>query len=124
VTPPGLALTDDLIFFSRIAEAARAAGLVVRQARTPGEFIQLAGQNAPSGVVIDLQNPGLEITSFLSELRAKCPIVPRVIAYGSHVETALLRAAREAGCDRVLPRSQFVKELDRDIALWFAPRDS
>jgi hypothetical protein len=47
--------------------------------------------------------------------------MPRVVGYGSHVEAELLRAAREAGCDPVLPRSKFVKDLDRDLTGWLTP---
>ena len=36
---------------------------------------------------------------------------PTIIGYGSHVDTATLKAARDAGCDVVLPRSKFVEEL-------------
>jgi hypothetical protein len=45
-----------------------------------------------------------------------------VVAYGSHVDTATLRAAREAGCDVVLPRSKFVEELPTALPTWLAPR--
>jgi CheY-like chemotaxis protein len=34
-----------------------------------------------------------------------------VIAFGSHVNAEALRAAREAGADRVLARSAFVRDL-------------
>jgi len=116
--PQGLVLSDDLIFFSRIAEAAKAAGLTVRQARTAAELVALASKRAPGGVILDLHNPGLDLPALLAELRAACPTMPRAIAYGSHVEAEVLRAARKTGCDRVLPRSQFVEELDREIAGW------
>jgi hypothetical protein len=43
---------------------------------------------------------------------------PRVVAYGSHVDAAGLRAARAAGCDIVLPRSQFVEELPGKLKEW------
>ena len=114
----GLILSDDLVFVSRIAATAQAAGLVVRQARTPAELIALAAKNPPPGVILDLQNPGLDLPGLLTELRSVCPVMPRVTAYGSHVEADLLRSAREAGCDLVLPRSKFVKELDSQIAPW------
>jgi CheY-like chemotaxis protein len=116
-----LVLSDDLIFVSRITESARAAGLSVRQARTAGELISLARREAPGGVILDLQNPGLDLAALLADLRIACPVMPRITAYGSHVETELLRTAREAGCDRVLPRSQFVKLLPDEISSWLAP---
>lgn len=120
-TPHGLMLCDDLIFFSRVAGAARASGLVVRQTKTPTDAITLATQHAPGGVIVDLQNPGLDLPAFLAELKAACPAMPRVVAYGSHVEAAVLRAARQAGCDRVMPRSQFAEELEGAIAEWLSP---
>jgi hypothetical protein len=50
--------------------------------------------------------------------------MPRVIAYGSHVETELLRDARRAGCDAALPRSLFVEKLEQEIASWLNPAAS
>ncbi len=121
MTADGLVLCDDLIFFSRIAGASRAAGLTVRQAKTASELVALAQKAAPAGVIVDLQNPGLDLPALLSELQAACPVMPRVVAYGSHVEAAVLRAARQAGCDRVMPRSQFAEELEKEIGAWLKP---
>ena len=121
MTPHGLVLSDDLIFFSRIAGAARAAGLAVRQVRTPADLLAAVRQAPPGGVVLDLHNPGLDLAAVLTELRKVCPAMPRVTAYGSHVEAEVLRAARRAGCDCVLPRSQFVEELERAIQEWLTP---
>ena len=39
-----------------------------------------------------------------------------VLAFGRHTEAALLREARDAGCDRVVPRSQFVEEMPSLLA--------
>lgn len=121
MTPQGLVLCDDLIFFSRISGAARAAGLLVRQTKTSADALALARQVTPAGVIVDLQNPGLDLPSFLAELKAECPVMPRVVAFGSHVEATALKAARQVGCDRVMPRSQFAKELEGAIAEWFKP---
>jgi len=121
VTPHGLILCDDLIFYSRVAGAARAAGLIVRQAKSMADLIALAKLAAPNGVILDLQNPGLELPALLAELKSMCVTMPRVIAYGSHVEAPALRAARQAGCDRVMPRSQFAEELETAIADWLQP---
>lgn len=120
----GLVLCDDLIFFSRIAGAAKVAGLAVRQVKTPAALLDVAKQSAPAGVILDLHNDGLDLPALLAELRIACPVMPRVVAYGSHVEAEVLRAARQAGCDRVLPRSKFVEELPTDIAAWLTPLDA
>lgn len=114
----GLMLSDDLVFFSRVAGTARAKGLSVRQVRTAAELLAAAGCQPPTGVLIDLQNPGLDLLPTLTELRAICPTMPPVTGYGSHVEKELMKAAREAGCDEVLPRSKFVHQLEDNLPGW------
>ena len=118
--PQGFMLCDDLIFFSRVAGAARAAGLNVRMVRTAADLLAAVRTEPPRGVIVDVHNPGLDLPSLLTQLQDACPTMPRVIAYGSHVEAAVLRAARQAGCDRVMPRSQFVEELEGKIGEWLS----
>ena len=117
----GLMLCDDLIFFSRVAATARAAGLEVKQVRTPAALLDAAKQGAPGGVILDLHAEGLDVPALLAGLRESCPVMPRTVAFGSHVEAELLRAARAAGVDRVMPRSQFVKELETGLRDWLRP---
>ncbi len=107
--PAGLLLSDDLIFASRIGGTAAALGLAVQAARTPEVLLDLARREAPRGVLLDLANPGLVLPDLLQHLRECCTPMPYVVAYGSHVDAAGLRTAREAGCDLVLPRSKFVE---------------
>jgi CheY-like chemotaxis protein len=117
-------LCDDLIFFSRVSGAARAAGLTVRMVRSAADLLAAARTESPRGVIVDVHNPGLDLPALLAELKEACPTMPRVIAYGSHVEAAVLRAARAAGCDRVMPRSQFVEELGGKIGEWLGQSGS
>ena len=120
--PLGLLLSDDLIFTSRVAGTARAAGLTVKAARSVDALEALARQQTSTCVLVDLANPGLAVPELLARLRAACAHMPRVVAYGSHVDAAGLRAARAAGCDIVLPRSAFVEQLPLELAAWMAKR--
>jgi CheY-like chemotaxis protein len=120
--PAGLLLSDDLIFTSRITGTARALGLELRQARSPEALLELARQAPPPGVLIDLGYPGLALEDLIARLAQACPIMPRIIAYGSHVDIASLKAARAAGCDPVLPRSKFVEDLAKELPKWLATR--
>lgn len=113
----GLLLSDDLIFISRIAGTARALGLDLKSVRSAAEI--LAQVQTPVCVLIDLQNPGLDIAALVRNLKAGGN--PRIVGYGSHVDTASLKAAREAGCDVVLPRSKFVDDLETELPRWFSP---
>jgi CheY-like chemotaxis protein len=116
--PTGLLLSDDLIFASRITGTAGDLGLTVRQARSTEALQTLAQQQPPACVIVDLANPGLDLPGLLDWLRANCAPVPRVVAYGSHVDAETLRQARQAGCEPVLPRSKFVEELPRELSHW------
>ena len=122
MTPAGLMLCDDLIFASKVTGTARAAGLTVAVARSLPRFAELLAESAPAGVLLDLHHDGLDLPALLASLRERCPAVPRVTAFGSHVDAGRLKAAREAGCDLVLPRSQFVKLLEADLPVWLSPR--
>jgi DNA-binding NarL/FixJ family response regulator len=109
----GYILSDDLLFTSKITGTAEALGLRVRVARTPEALQEMAEQQAPDGVLIDLHHPGLHLPALLASLG---PV--RVVAYGSHVEASTLHAARVAGCHLVLPRSKLVERLPYDLPQW------
>jgi len=117
-TPLGLLLCDDMIFTSRITGTAQALGLSVKPARSLEALKTLIQQQSPACIIVDLGYPGLSITDFMAGLAHHGSPLPRVIAYGSHVDTATLRAALEAGCHAVLPRSKFVEDLPRALPEW------
>lgn len=120
IAPAGLMLSDDLLFVSKVTATARAHGLTVAVARTAAQAVESARRTPPTGVLVDLHNPGLDLPGFLAELTATCSMMPRVIGYGSHVDVETLKAARAAGLDRVMPRSQFVTELEVSLSDWLA----
>jgi CheY-like chemotaxis protein len=113
----GYLLSDDLIFTSRITGTARDLGHEVRTARNAAGLANLIAQQMPQCVLLDLHNPGLSISDLLSQLPMPRPFV---VGYGSHVDTATLKAARDAGCDLVLPRSKFVEEIPQALPQWLA----
>jgi len=118
-----LLLSDDLIFTSRVTGTGRDLGFAIRAAKTADALLALARQALPPCVIVDLHNPGLNITELAASLKQLSP-PPTVIGYGSHVDTATLKAARAAGCDRVLPRSQFVEELPAELPHWMGAEQS
>jgi CheY-like chemotaxis protein len=115
-----LLLCDDLMFASRITGEARALGLTVKSARSLDHLLALASQESPSCILLDLSFPGLDLPELFRRLAETCSTKPRVVAYGSHVDTERLEAARLAGCDPVLPRSRFVEELPKALPRWLS----
>lgn len=113
-----LSISDDLIFTSKITATARANGFVVASVRSGEAALKAAIQAPPSAVIVDLNNPGLKLGELLAGLRGACPAMPKLIAYGSHVDAESLKSAKQAGCDHVMARSQFVKQLETHLARW------
>lgn len=120
----GLVLSDDLIFTSRITGTARALGLSMQAARDVPLLQALARQQAPTGIIVDLANPGLAIADLIAWLKENTRPMPRVVAYGSHVDVETLKKARMAGCDLVLPRSKFVEDLPVQLPEWLSAQPS
>jgi CheY-like chemotaxis protein len=106
-----LAVVDDLLFLSKIQETAKLLGVVVKSAQ-PANLPQLAIENVPKALVIDLNHRSGEALEVLRALKSdlKTKDLP-VIGFVSHVQSTLVNAARDAGCDFVLARSVFVREL-------------
>ncbi|MBK9180314.1 MAG: hypothetical protein IPM45_12285 [Acidimicrobiales bacterium] len=110
MSPPAriAAYTPDLMDRSRV-EAAAAGD--VRFVGSPGELVEAARH--AEVVVADLSRDG--VLDALRAIDGHCFDV-RVIAYGSHVERAALAAARAAGCDQVLARSELFAGLPELLA--------
>lgn len=117
----GLLLCNDLIFTSRIVATAAAAGITLRNFKTPIALLASAKSTPPRCVIADLHTPGLAIEEFAQELSNLTPR-PTLVGYGSHVDAATLKRARDAGFNVVWPRSKFVEELEGSLPTWFTER--
>lgn len=118
----GLLLSDDLIFTSRVTATARAHGIEVTAHHDAAALLRQAKAKPPTCVLVDLQNPGLDIFALAAEL--KSANAPTIVGYGSHVDAESLKKARLAGCDVVLPRSKFVESLETELAGWLTKNEN
>lgn len=96
-----LIVVPDLMFETRIADAARAMGYGVETSRE-----KVAESNL---VVVGLEN-NRDWQSVVEEARSHN--VP-VLAFGRHTNAELLRRAREAGCTRVVVNSEIAVQLPK-----------
>src|SRR5205807_2397444 len=103
-----------------ITGTARALGLSVKPVRSIKLLQAAVKERMPACVIVDLAHPGLVLEDFIGNLKDSCNTMPRLVAYGSHVDAAGLKAARDAGCDVVLPRSKFVEELGEKLPEWLS----
>lgn len=109
-------VVQDLMFKSRIGEAARAAGIAVHAAPR-GRLVDTCRESGARLVIADLDDRGRDALPELAALRAEPALASvRVVGFLSHVDAARAVAAREAGLERVMARSAFVKELPALLA--------
>lgn len=107
-----VAFIEDLMFLSRIREAAQSARLPVHAVRDPATLVETCRVNRPAIVFIDLDSTRLASLEAVAALRAAADVaaIP-IIGFLGHTETARAEAAKAAGCTRVLTRGAFVNEL-------------
>lgn len=108
-TPPvAVIVTKDLFFGSQVTGTAATRGWPVVMAMTVEALREHLAKGAVRGVILDLAGdftPAEVMNVLAGEVR------PKTLAFGAHVHTANLQAARDAGFDQVLPRSKFSAEL-------------
>ena len=107
-----LAAVDDLLFSSKIRTTAKLAGVELVFARTPSEILSQTRALKPALVIFDLNSAKADPINTIAALRSAPDLkgVP-TMGFVSHVDTELIRAAREAGMDEVVARSAFAANL-------------
>lgn len=115
--PCVLAVVQDLLFATRIREAAKQAGVDVRTLATAEAVADALRSGPPALALLDLSDRRCPALECLAALRADPAgaAVP-VIGFFSHVDEETRRAALAAGCHEVMPRSRFVQELPALLA--------
>lgn len=112
-----LAAVEDLLFKSKISETASNLGIETRFPRNPDKLLAALRDSPPDLLVLDLNSDRFEPLRLLREVGSDDALrsVP-TLGFLSHVQKDLAVAAREAGCDRVVARSAFTKNLPEILA--------
>jgi hypothetical protein len=105
---------SDLVWSTRIRAAAEDAGVPSRPVRDVGMLEARLADSPVRALVVDLEAFEMAM-SLLSRLRGPAAEDRerrvRTLAFGPHVATERLEAARGAGADRVLARGAFDRRL-------------
>jgi CheY-like chemotaxis protein len=106
-----VALVDDLFFLAKIRETAKAIGVTVLPVDTrrgPGAL----AESKPDAILLDLNARSISPSDWIHGLKSD-PVtfsIP-IVGFVSHVQKQLISEARAAGCDSVMARSAFTREL-------------
>lgn len=110
------ALVDDLMFVSRIREAARASAADVRTVRNL-DGLRAAVREGATLVLLDLDSPRLPWAEALRALASEPDLAGAAsVGFVGHANETAIQTAREAGCTRVLARGAFVQQLPGILA--------
>ena len=102
-----LAVAPDLFFAVRISATARNAAVPLELVPAP-RAVAPAAEAGAAMLIVDLHAPGA--VALVAALKDAQPALP-VVGFYSHVETAIFRAATQAGIDRALARSALTRLL-------------
>ena len=112
-----VAAVDDLLFSSKIRNAARQAGVECVFARSADAVLDEVRARRPALVLFDLDAERIRPLEALERLRAEPELAATpTLGFVSHVHAALIQAARAGGIGEVLPRSAFVASLPDIVA--------
>lgn len=114
---PVLLVISDLLFRSRIDDAARHANVPLRVAKSMEQLERHLSREAPALAIVDLESDTIDTAAAIRRLRA----TPggeglRIVAYAGHTNLDAIKAGRDAGAGVVLARSGFIAQLPTLLA--------
>ena len=105
-----LGLIRDLFFRSKIDAVASALGATVAYASSLDAAASRCTELKPDLIFADLSDATFPALETIEKIRAAAPDA-RVVGFASHIDLKPLRAAREAGFELTLSRSEFTAQL-------------
>jgi CheY-like chemotaxis protein len=107
-----LAAVEDMFFLAKIEAAAKVVGVDLVEARSAEKVNEQLEVLNPDLIILDLNAKAWDPLEVIRRIRwePKFKSTP-VVAFLSHVQVELERAARAAGCENVIPRSAFSRDL-------------
>ncbi len=111
-----LAVVEDLLFLSKIRETARRVGVSVESVEAAATQERLS-RSPVQAVIVDLNHRSGAALDLLRAIKADpSSSAVKTLGFVSHVQTDLAAAARAAGCDSVVARSTFSRQLPQLLA--------
>jgi DNA-binding NarL/FixJ family response regulator len=105
-----LGLVKDLFFRSKLDAVAESLGVEVLYASTLDAAARQCAGHHPAVVLADLSDAEFPAVATVARIRADAPQA-KIVGFASHVDLKPLKAAREAGFDLTLSRSEFTARL-------------
>ena len=108
-----LVLGQNLFFVPRVQIAADVFGYKVMQVRTEPDFWDRFQETSPVLVLIDLEGDAATWPNVVDSLKNERKSEIKVVAFGPHSDEASLAKARELGCNLVVTKGEFSRDLQK-----------
>ena len=103
-------MISDMLFSSKLREAAKATGVTIQPAREPAAFAAAAREAKLA--IVDLRLPAaLSALDALAASPASAPV--RTVGFIDHERTDVMDQARAKGCADVMAKGQFANALPK-----------
>lgn len=110
-------IVRDLMFASRMREAAKRTGVRLEFVKPVDGFTEKLAPRPPAFFIVDLGARGLDPFALIAAIKGAPALSgARVIGFLPHVETGLKKEAAEAGYDLVAARSWMAMNVDKIFA--------
>ncbi len=106
-----LLVRQNLFFLGRVEAAAEPLGYQVQRATSEPAFRNQLDGPPPDLILLDLEGDEPTWVGALEVLKERKLATTQVIAFGPHEQVATLERARALGCDLVLNKGEFNRDL-------------
>ena len=110
-----LLVGQNLFFLGRVETQAEPLGYDVQRATTESAFWENHEGRKPALILIDLEGDESTWSKVLEGINDRAAGGAKVIAFGPHENVALLQRAKDLGCDLVLNKGEFNRDLPKII---------
>ena len=104
---------QNLFFLGRVETQAEPFGYEVQWATTRSAFNEHSSTRHPSLILVDLEGDESIWTGVLEDVGRQEVGGAKVVAFGPHEDVDMLERARNLGCDLVLNKGEFNRDLPK-----------
>jgi len=110
-----LLVGQNLFFLGRVEALAEPLGYEVQRATTESVFWDIYAGRRPALILVDLEGDESIWSNVLEDIAHQEAGGFTVVAFGPHENVAMLERARNLGCDLVLNKGEFNRDLPKII---------
>ncbi len=108
-----LLVGQNLFFLGRVEAVAEPLGYEVQRAATESVFLEQCASRRPALILVDLEGDESIWSTVLENIDHQEAGRVEVVAFGPHENVAMLERARNLGCDLVLNKGEFNRDLPK-----------